>query len=159
MSDSESGYSYSTLGSNVSASDSSSESEEEAIDKKKENNVGFDTELEPSKALISELRRIRDLSRGMDDVLGRLRLMYGRTVSAEEARGESEGALYAGERQRRQWQPSNCIVSPLSTEIKPEVSPLSASVPPASETVSHRLNSSGVPHKSNPAGGYNECTL
>eukprot|EP01084_Bolivina_argentea_P089675 161761_1 len=102
MSDSESGYSYSSQGSNASVSDSSSEEDEEAINKKKENNVGFDTESESSKALLSELRRIRDLSRGMDDVLGRIRLMYGRNVSGEEARGEMDATSYTGERQREQ---------------------------------------------------------
>ncbi len=148
MSDSESDYSSSTPGSNVSVCGSSSEAEKEAIDKKKENNVDFDTEVESSKDLLSELTHIRDLSRGMDDVLGRLRLMYGRKISVEEARGEMDATSNAGERQRGQWQPS-CIASSSSAENKPVVSSLSAApVPPAREFVwefvSHGLNNSGV---------------
>ncbi len=159
MSDSESGCSYSSLGSHASVSDSSSEAEEEAINKKKENNVSFDTESELSKALLSELRCIRDLSRGMDDVLGRLRLIYGRNVSGEEARGEMDATSYTGERQREQRQPSSCIASSSSTRNKPVVSPRFASMPPANELVSHGLDNSGVTPKSYPVGGYNECIV
>ncbi len=159
MSDSESGYSYSSQGSNASVSDSSSEEDEEAINKKKENNVGFDTESESSKALLSELRRIRDLSRGMDDVLGRIRLMYGRNVSGEEARGEMDATSYTGERQREQRQPSSSIASSSSTRNKPVVSPRFLSMPPANDFFSHGLDNSGVTPNSYSVGGYNECIV
>ncbi len=151
MSDSESDYSSSAPGSDVSVSGSSSEAEKEAIDKKN-NVVDSDTEVESSsKDLLFELTRIRDLSGGMDDVLRRLRLMYVRKGFAEEVRGEMDMTWNAGERQGVQWQASsNCIPPSSSTENKPVLSSLSAasSVLPAKEFVwefvSHGFSNSGV---------------
>ncbi len=158
MPDSESGYSCSSLDSNASVIDSSSEADGEAINKKMENNCGFDTGPESSsKTPLSELRRIRDLSRGMEDVLGRLRLMYGRNSSGEEAQGEVDIASYIGERQREQRQPSSCIASSSSTRNKPVVSPRFASMPPANEFVSPGLDNSGATPNTYPVGGCNEC--